>query len=315
MTRLPKTLRLGGFAGVLGLAMASPASADVLYTVKDEGTIGVGSVGFSNLFGEQFLAVNAAGVISPYPDYETSAYTGPLPSGSGRLVVVPPHASPDGQYQAGTVFASPSPAAWWAGFVAHNGVATPIGVLGTGDPYSAAFAVNNSGTVVGESGNHAISVDASGKMTDLGSLGGTLSAALGINSAGTIVGESQAAGDGFGLFRAFVSDGHGLTDLNNLIAPIPGFQLISASGINDAGQIAAYGRFPTELDGVYYRILLSPVALSVTPLLPTPGPFAPGPTPFPDPQPSPVPEPATVTLFGVIGGFAGWRAWRKRPQR
>ena len=243
-----------------------------------------------------------------------------MPSGMRPLGSVNAGSSPNGNYQVGTGFADASPSAAWAGYVLHGWDPFRIGTLDPTSPtaYSTALAVNNSGTVVGSSGqttgpnvgSHAISVDFNGKMTDLGSLGGTWAAALGINSAGRIVGEGQVAD---GAFHAFVSDGRGMTDLNGLISPIAGFQLVSATGINDVGQIAAIGRYATDPDSIYHEVLLSPVDLSGTTVLPTPDPSSPSTTP--DPQPSPVPEPTTAALLGLIGGFAGWRAWRRRVQR
>lgn len=160
---------------------------------------------------------------------------------------------------------------------------------------------------------HAVVVDAAGKMTDLGMLGNghsvnACSVAMGINNTGTIVG---AGSDGTNPFRAFVSDGHALTDLNKLIAPVAGFSLVSATAINDSGQIAAYGHFASDPNGLFHEILLSPISLNIPPLIPSPAP-ATDPTPPVNPQPSPIPEPTTLALFALIAGAVGMRARRRR---
>ncbi len=320
MMTLRKTFRLGGFAGVLGMAMASPSLAEVMYTVKDVGASSNSQVGLFNLTGNRMLRVDDAGNISDDP---FRGAPNPLPNGMRPLGIANANISPNGNYSVGTAFANASPSAPWGGYVLQGFEPIAIGTLDPNSPtaYSTALAVNNSGTVVGSSGetngpagSHAIMVDVGGKMTDLGSFGGSLSSALGINSTGTIVGESQDGGASFGVFRAFVSDGRGLTDLNALIAPIPGFQLVSATGINDVGQIAAYGRFAIDPESLYHEILLSPLSLASPSLLPTADP-SPIILTTPIPQPSPVPEPNTVALFGLIAGAVGLKAWRQRSQR
>lgn len=118
--------------------------------------------------------------------------------------------------------------------------------LGTlGGSNSRATAVNANGAVVGVSdivGNvaqHAFLYEGpltGTPMRDLGTLGGTNSLARGINTAGHVVGEAETTE---GDLHAFLDDGTGMRDINDLINPRLGFTVWSAAAINDVGQIAA----------------------------------------------------------------------------
>ncbi|WP_292922912.1 PEP-CTERM sorting domain-containing protein [Nitrosomonas sp.] len=128
-----------------------------------------------------------------------------------------------------------------------NGVGIiDLGTLGGLD--SAAYGVNNSGQVVGESympGNtsrHAfITGPNSIGMTDLGTLGGTYSGAGGINDSGQVAGNSSISGDT--ATHAFITgpNGIGMTDLGTL-----GGTHSFASGINNFGQVVGAS---TTVDG------------------------------------------------------------------
>jgi probable HAF family extracellular repeat protein len=76
----------------------------------------------------------------------------------------------------------------------------------------------------------------------LGELAGDDASGAGsVNKAGVIVGES-ALSDG-SRQRAVLWDDNGVADLNMLIPPDSGWDLWSASAINDKGQIVGYGRY------------------------------------------------------------------------
>ncbi len=80
-----------------------------------------------------------------------------------------------------------------------------------------------------------------GGVTDLGSLERTFSEAKDINDAGLIVGfVTNISG---APQSAFVWDDGVMTDLNTLIPADSGWSLLSAEGINDAGDIVGYGTF------------------------------------------------------------------------
>jgi probable HAF family extracellular repeat protein len=152
-------------------------------------------------------------------------------------------------------------------FLWQNGVMTDLGQLGTTPGSTAAFAINNAGQVVGISGNSAFLFDSTG-MHDLGVPTTTSASANGINDSGTIVGQSDT--------YAFIDQNGVVTNLNSLIAQNSGWQLTSAVGINNAGQIVGTGWLNGQLRG----FLLNPVTPSTTtpiPLFETNDPtFAPG---------------------------------------
>jgi probable HAF family extracellular repeat protein len=102
-----------------------------------------------------------------------------------------------------------------------------------GLPFGDAFAINNSGQVVGDktivnSTIHAV-VWQNGTATDLGTLGGNYSSALAINNVGQIAGFSNLTNNG--KSRAVVWANGTMTQLATLF----GFE--NAKGINDLGQV------------------------------------------------------------------------------
>jgi len=143
-----------------------------------------------------------------------------------------------------------------------------LGTLG-GDS-GQAIAVNDAGEVVGKANlpgvlgcdqfgtpAHAF-LWRKGVMTDLGTPAGDLcSFALAINA------KHQVVGYGWDCYNeispsghAFLSeDGEPAADLNTLIPPNPGVQLVWAAYINDPGEIAALGAFS---NGDYHAFVLTP---------------------------------------------------------
>jgi len=106
-----------------------------------------------------------------------------------------------------------------------------LGSLGVGDTY--AYAINESGTIVGESAGSAF-VWQNGTMTDLGTLGGATSAATSINNHGLIVGYSSTAG---GDDHAFSYQTGVMADLGTL-----GGNISQASCVNDMGVIVGVSK-------------------------------------------------------------------------
>jgi probable HAF family extracellular repeat protein len=129
-----------------------------------------------------------------------------------------------------------------------------------------AVAVNASGQIAGTATatypkSRAMLWEANGTFKDLGSLGtGTRSSAWGLNSGGVVVGEAwngqflRGPGAVFPIYHAFVYRGGTMEDLNNLIPP--GYELRTATAINDKGQIVAQGDGPL---GYRHAFLLTPV--------------------------------------------------------
>ncbi len=134
-----------------------------------------------------------------------------------------------------------------------------------GQSDSVANFINNSGQVVGSSGTAAFIWTAVNGIQDLGTLpGGDYSQAYGLNNNGQVVG---ASGSSLGT-HAFIWDAqNGMQDLNGLINN-PNIVLAGATGINDAGQIVAFGvigphNVHTDLDheshaGPLHTFLLTP---------------------------------------------------------
>jgi probable HAF family extracellular repeat protein len=123
---------------------------------------------------------------------------------------------------------------FYRAFVYRNGHMTNLGTLGGN--YSAAYAINKSSQVVGESATsanlqHAFPMGG-GVMTDLGTLGGTAPSestlAYGINDSGTIVGYSYLPD---GNFHGFVYSQAKMTDIGAL------YTYSSGLAINNSGAI------------------------------------------------------------------------------
>lgn len=97
------------------------------------------------------------------------------------------------------------------------------------------------------------------RFTDLGTLGGARSAAHGINDPGQIVGSSTTpAGEAAAKAHAFLYVDGRMHDLNDLIEPLP-VTLVSASKINNRGQVLAYGCVPPSDENCRFY-LLTPVS-------------------------------------------------------
>lgn len=115
---------------------------------------------------------------------------------------------------------------------------TPVdlGVFpGTGLVSSAAYAINASHQVVGGDGGRAFLWE-NGRLTDLGSLGGTSSSALDINDAGQVAGWSRTAA---GALHAFRWDNGVMTDLGFVNQGSPEYEQ-PVVALNNAGTVVGY---------------------------------------------------------------------------
>jgi probable HAF family extracellular repeat protein len=94
-------------------------------------------------------------------------------------------------------------------------------------------------------------------MVILGGLG-EHNTALGINAAGDVVGSGRPSLASPVFPSAFLfTDAGGMVDVNTLIDPTSGWVIQGAGGINDSGQIAAWGF--NNLTGADHALRLTPV--------------------------------------------------------
>ena len=146
-------------------------------------------------------------------------------------------------------------------FIYSAGQMQDLGAFGpnSASNSSVASGINQHGQVIGygylqgSSGVFHAFLYTGGLLQDLGTLGGDNSFASGINNRGQVVGGSSIAGNS--ASHGFIYSGGQMQDLNNLLAPNPGWIVTEAAGINDAGRIAATGRF----NGQTHALLLNPV--------------------------------------------------------
>lgn len=165
-------------------------------------------------------------------------------------------------------------------FLYQNGVMSKL--PGWSDDSFGAAAINQKGQVTGfgwDRGEKAFLFSAGG-MRNLGSLDGLLSWGTAINNLGHVVGHLGEPPD-HSLFGFVYADGV-MRNLNSLIDPALGWEVRDAVGINDAGQIAAWGCRGEECSGLLLELA------------------------------SPVPEPQAMGMLLTGLALLG-AAWRRRP--
>lgn len=142
-------------------------------------------------------------------------------------------------------------------FLVSAGRMSDLGTLG--GSYSKAYAINEArqivgqGYLAGDAQAHAF-LRENGNMIDIDTLGSVHSQALAINASGVIVGDFESPGADVVEMRAFVFADEQMKDLNQLIPAGSGWQLDTASGVNDGGQIVGSGMF----QGQEHAFLLNP---------------------------------------------------------
>ena len=285
-----------GYALASAFLMGAPSAfGGVLYSVRDAGVTPERQGEYDAMSFRSLMRIDGAGALLPSQarlqyDQE-SGYAGPLPKGSGHIVFTPTY-SDNGKYGIGTSLATPDSQAFWSGFRIHDGKSeflTP-GTPATQPVFlNMAYAVNNSGAVAGMvmvqgGGNQAAVFNADGTRTLYESLGqGFYTAAFDINNLGQVVGLASigivpAVSNGI---HGFVSQDGRIVDLNTLLDPASGWEILFASGINDAGQIAAVG---VDGSGSRHQLVLTP---------------------------HPVPEPTVLALAALTTTGAMCRRFRK----
>jgi probable HAF family extracellular repeat protein len=134
-------------------------------------------------------------------------------------------------------------------FVEAGGRMTSLGTLAhVGDSH--AWAINRHDVIVGDSslGNgdmHAVVVDATGKMADLGTLGGRVSWATAVNDRGVIAGSSYLAGESGP--HAFVYANGKMADLGTLAR-----RTSYANAINGQGDVAGGSLVRGTVPGTFF---------------------------------------------------------------
>jgi probable HAF family extracellular repeat protein len=148
-------------------------------------------------------------------------------------------------------------------FVMTNGVYQDLGVL-TGGDWSSAYAINNSGMVVGysslASGNFgAFFWTPQNGMQQLGTFGGLDSYATGLNSSDEVIGYASLSS---GYEHAFSAQGTVMTDLGTLGGSS------FAYGINDSGEIVGYS-WPVNGGNPHAFLYLNGIMIDLNSLIPS----------------------------------------------
>lgn len=144
-------------------------------------------------------------------------------------------------------------------FLYNSGSMKDLGTFNSGT-WSVAFSINNVGQAVGYGdtsipGSVRAFLYTNGVMRDLGNFGGPDSYATSINNLGQIVGTATTSSTQV----AFVYSDGNMIDLNTLIDPSSGWQLLNATAINDKGQIAGNGHI--GLAGPAHAFLMTPTTV------------------------------------------------------
>ncbi len=120
---------------------------------------------------------------------------------------------------------------------------------------SSANAINTSGVIVGECGQHAVMWDATHNLIDLQTFGGTYAAANGINANGVVVGNVRGNSVTPGIFAWDTATN---TSLDLSAAAIDIGTTGWATGINASNQIVGYFATTDPVCGPYHSFVIDP---------------------------------------------------------
>jgi probable HAF family extracellular repeat protein len=97
-----------------------------------------------------------------------------------------------------------------------------------------------------------------GAMLDVGTLGGLNSYSYNLGAGGQVVGASEIEIISDRTHAFLYTSGSGMVNLNTLIDPLSGWELLDAADINEAGQITGQGL----IGGEYHAYLLTPIPMA-----------------------------------------------------
>ena len=128
-------------------------------------------------------------------------------------------------------------------------------ILSSGDEYWVPHAINDSGQIVGESGDYLAALWESDTLTIINPFGSWESVANDVNNSGQIVGTAMVD---YMTYTAFIYENGVADDINDLYDTQNGdVQMSAAVAINDAGQIVCHGWAPPTWDE--HSFLLTPL--------------------------------------------------------
>ncbi len=223
---------------LIAFALAASARAQFSYTATNIGTFGGNAytiatgindsgqiTGFSTIGGQNHAFSYSGGIMTDLGTLGGNFSRGAGINDSGQIVGFSNLVSTTNRH----------------GFVYNGGALTDLGIIGSAtDTY--AYAINNSGQIVGNSGNAPFISDGT-TMTDLTSVLGSSSDGYAINDSGAIAGQMNAGGG----IHAFVYSGSTLIDIGALMSGNS-----YAFGINDSGMVVGYSTTMTGTRAFLY---------------------------------------------------------------